>query len=291
MASHVKLGTFNINNLFDRFADPYNKEDLGYRMHQRYRRPLELINTWKRAQLILAQAPDVLALQEVENKGTLWEFNASHLGNHFQHLVLIEGNDFRGIDVAVASRLPIGRVTSHQFRYHPDSTTDDHTVFSRDLLEVEILHRWRTEVLFTLFVTHLKSKYINPSYRGEKREAKERRNNDLRRLQVQTTVEIVQEHFVGMSDPRYAIVGDFNDTPDSEPLAPLAALGCYNVLHDLPESERWTLRFQRKQHQFDYIWLSPALAACRVPGSVFVDPKEGMSEASDHRPVYVELEI
>lgn len=291
MASHVKLGTFNINNLFDRFGDPYNKEDIGYRLHQRYRRPLQLINTWKRAQLILAQAPDVLALQEVENKGTLWEFNASQLGNHFRHLVLIEGNDFRGIDVAVASRLPIGRVTSHQFRYHADSTTDDRTVFSRDLLEVEILHRWRTRVLFTLFVTHLKSKYINPSYRGEKREAKDRRNNELRRLQVQTIAEIVQERFQGVSEPMYAIVGDFNDTPDSESLAPLAALGCHDVLIDLPAADRWTIRFQRQEYQFDFVFLSPALHACMVPGSAYVDPKEGMSDASDHRPVYVELEI
>jgi endonuclease/exonuclease/phosphatase (EEP) superfamily protein YafD len=291
MASRVKLGTFNINNLFDRFADPYNKEDQGYRMHQRYRRPLELINIWKRAQLILAQQPDVLALQEVENRGTLWEFNASHLGNHFQHLVLVEGNDFRGIDVAVASRLPIGRVTSHQFRTHPDSPADDHTVFSRDLLEVEILHRQRTRVLFTLFVNHLKSKYVDNRVRGEVRAEKERQDDAYRRLQVETTAAIVSERFFGVSEPMYAKVGDFNDTPDSEALAPLATLGCYNVLQDLPESERWTIRFQRKQHQFDYIWLSPALAACRVPGSVFVDPKEGMSEASDHRPVYVELEV
>jgi predicted extracellular nuclease len=291
MASRVKLGTFNINNLFDRFADPYNKEDQGYRMHQRYRRPLELINIWKRAQLILAQQPDVLALQEVENRGTLWEFNASHLGNHFQHLVLVEGNDCRGIDVAVASRLPIGRVTSHQFRTHPDSPADDHTVFSRDLLEVEILHRQRTRVLFTLFVNHLKSKYVDNRVRGEVRAEKERQDDAYRRLQVETTAAIVSERFFGVSEPMYAIVGDFNDTPDSEALAPLATLGCYNVLQDLPESERWTIRFQRKQHQFDYIWLSPALAACRVPGSVFVDPKEGMSEASDHRPVYVELEV
>jgi len=291
MASRLKLGTFNINNLFDRFSDPYNKEDQGYRMHQRYRRPLELINIWKRAQLILAQQPDVLALQEVENRGALWEFNASQLGNHFQHLALVEGNDFRGIDVAVTSRLPLGRLTSYQFRYHPDSPADDHTVFSRDLLEVEILHRQRTGVLFTLFVNHLKSKYVDSRVRGEARAEKERRDDACRRLQVQTTADIVLERFQGVSEPRYAIVGDFNDTPDSEALAPLAVLGCYDVLEDLPASERWTIQFQRRKQQFDYILLSPALHACLAPGSVCVDAKEGMSEASDHRPVYVELEI
>ena len=140
-------------------------------------------------------------------------------------------------------------------------------------------------------MTHLKSKYINPNVRGDRREAKERLDNDLRRLQVQTLADIVQERFQGVSDPRYAITGDFNDTPDSGPLAPLAALGCHDVMADVPESERWTIRFQRKQYQFDYILLSPALHACQVPGSVFVDPKEGMSEASDHRPVYVEFAI
>ncbi len=291
MASRVRLGTFNINNLFDRFDDPYNKEDKGYRMHQRYRQPLELINIWKRAQIIMAQQPDVLALQEVEGRGMLWEFNASQLGNYFRYLVLIEGNDFRGIDVAVASRLPIGRVTTHQFRYHPDAATDDHTVFSRDLLEVEILHRQRTQVLFTLFVGHLKSKFVNPTYRGAAWEEKDRRNDDLRRLQAETIVDIVQKQFQGQIDPLYAIVGDFNDTPDSEPLQPLAALGCHDVLEDVPPEERWTIQFERRKHQFDYILLSPALHAKMVPGSAFVDPKEGMAGASDHRPVYVELEI
>lgn len=291
MASHVKLGTFNINNLFDRFDDPYNKEDRGYRMHQRYRRPLELINIWKRAQLILGQLPDVLALQEVESRGALWEFNASHLGNHFQHIVLIEGNDFRGIDVAVVSRLPIGRVTSHQFRYNSASPTDDHTVFSRDLLEVEILHRQRTSVLFTLFVSHLKSKFIDWRVRGEKREKHRRRDNALRRLQAQAMTDIVQERFQGVADPMYAVVGDFNDTPNSQQLAPLDALGCHDVLDDVPAAERWTIRFNRRKHQFDYILLSPALHAKMVPGSALVDSKEGMGGASDHRPVYVELEI
>jgi endonuclease/exonuclease/phosphatase family metal-dependent hydrolase len=291
MASRVKLGTFNINNLFDRFDDPYNKEDTAYRLHQRYRQPLELINIWRRAQLIMAQQPDVLAIQEVEGRGALWEFNASHLGNYFRHLALIEGNDFRGIDVAVVSRLPIGQVTSHQFRHHPESTTDDGTVFSRDLLEIEILHRQRTRVLFTLFVSHLKSKYMDPRYQGAAREAKEQRNNSLRRLQAQTIVDIVQERFLGQPDAMFAIAGDFNDSPDSKPLQPLAALGCRDVLDTVPMADRWTIRFQRRKYQFDYILLSPALHSKMVPGSAFVDQKTGMTGASDHRPVYVELEI
>lgn len=299
MASVVKLGTFNINNLFDRFDDPYNREEPDYRMHIKYRRPIQLIRLWKRAAVIQGggteppEPADVLALQEVENKGALWEFNASHLGSYFKHLVLIEANDWRSIEVAVASNLPIGPVTTHQYCTYPDSPRPDGKVFSRDLLELDILHRQRPHNrLFTLYVTHLKSGFINRRVRSrEKREEKERYNNELRQVQARMLVDIVQKRFAGEEAPLYAIAGDFNDTLDSEALAPLAALGCYNPVEELPEEDRWTFRFKGQKRQYDYILLSPALAEKLVPGSVIVDRMEGHSEASDHHPVYVTLRI
>jgi hypothetical protein len=51
---------------------------------------------------------DVLALQEVEGVGTLRNFVRDYLDNAYRHIVLIEGNDPRLIDLALVSKVPLG---------------------------------------------------------------------------------------------------------------------------------------------------------------------------------------
>jgi hypothetical protein len=60
--------------------------------------------------------------------------------------------------VAVLSKLPLGAVTSWQHAVHPDDPGE--RVFGRDLLEVEVLNAARTQRLFTLYNTHLKSHFV-----------------------------------------------------------------------------------------------------------------------------------
>jgi hypothetical protein len=60
----------------------------------------------------------------------------------YPHMMLIEANDPRGINVAVLSRYRINSATSHQeiekdIRY-PDGTIRRERVFRRDCLEVDI---------------------------------------------------------------------------------------------------------------------------------------------------------
>ncbi|MCB0408016.1 MAG: endonuclease/exonuclease/phosphatase family protein [Bdellovibrionales bacterium] len=56
--------------------------------------------------------PDILVLEEVENKGILKRLNQK--GLHYPTVVLIEGADKRGIDVALMSRLPlVGSASLH----------------------------------------------------------------------------------------------------------------------------------------------------------------------------------
>src|SRR5206468_9247548 len=87
---------------------------------------------------ILAMDADVLAVQEVEDLTTLTAFARDELKElGYRHAVLVEGNDPRLIDVGVLSRLPIGGVTS--WRHAVDQPTDPDPVFSRDLLQVDIL--------------------------------------------------------------------------------------------------------------------------------------------------------
>jgi hypothetical protein len=81
---------------------------------------------------------DVLALQEVEDVGTLRNFVRDYLDNAYRHIVLIEGNDPRLIDVALVSKLPLGQATSWQHARHKSEPTSL-PIFSRDLLEVDVL--------------------------------------------------------------------------------------------------------------------------------------------------------
>jgi hypothetical protein len=102
------------------------------------------------AERIKAMKVDVLAGQEVENIEALEEFVRVHKLRDagYRHLVLVEGNDDRMIDVAVISKLPIGAVTSWRNRTYQNG--EGKPVFSRHLLQLEILSGDRSKTLFTL---------------------------------------------------------------------------------------------------------------------------------------------
>jgi len=300
-----RIGTFNVNNLFDRFDDPFT-EDVVYRGRSTVQK--QLIVRHHTARRILKNRPDVLALQEVENRRALWEFNEGHLGRYFSYLALVEANDIRGIDVAVASRVPLGRVVTHQFRHDRRSPRRDHLVFSRDLLHVEILHRRRLRVMFHLFVTHLKSSYTPYRRPSERWRKKRDENNAWRKLQAETVRDIIKETFSDPLDTPYVVAGDLNDGPTSEFLVPLlgpeSGLELYNPLVDWPleqrttheHTERWTENGERHRdvhdEQYDYLLLSPPLRDRIEPGSVRVESRVGpKEESSDHNPVFLTLNL
>jgi endonuclease/exonuclease/phosphatase family metal-dependent hydrolase len=243
---------------------------------------------------------DVFAVQEVEDIDTLRRFNAEDLDHLYRTVVLIEGNDPRLIDVAVLSKLPIGAVTSWQ--HMPDPAHPDQHLFSRDLLQVEILKQDKT--LLALFVNHLKSQYV-PF--GEDQALGTKRANELRSRQAEGIVRVLEHEMNATS--RYVVLGDMNDTPDSQALKPLAdsnlhlANGLTNPTetrppkHDdpPPHSSAWTHRFKEAHKPASYelldqIWLSPALAA-KEDGSWIDRRTKNAGDGSDHDPAWVSLGI
>jgi endonuclease/exonuclease/phosphatase family metal-dependent hydrolase len=284
-----KIGTYNVNNLFDRFDDPYNWNDDTW--HPRATKPKSLDEIYQLGQRLREDKPDILALQEVEGKGVLYEFNVVQLGRHFRDIALIPANDPRQIDVALVSTLPLGQVISYQFIRDTDT---NRKLFSRDLLEVEILNE-NSQRLFTIFVTHLKSKYIDPSTPASKRD-EETKDSDLKRYkQALMVARIVRARFPNPND-FYVIAGDMNDTPDSQTLAPLLRnpqLPVFDVLSAIPDpADRWTHYWSEKQQrsQLDYLLLSQGMRSRIVPGSIKV-VQRGFTGGSDHRPVYVTVEF
>lgn len=286
----VKLGTYNVNNFFDRFDDPYSRND--DRWGARVSKPKKLEDIYNLGQRLREDRPDILALQEVENKGALYEFNVEHLGGHFDDIVVIEGNDERGIQVGLASRFPLGQIVSYQF-LRDFGDRQKLKIFSRDLLEVEILDPDTYVPVLTVFVSHLKSQFVDPSLKGDDRKAAQNRAAHRRTRQAMAMAQLIKRRFANTQGGLYAVMGDFNDTPTSAALSPLLQdpeLGLYDVLNELPENRRWTHYWSDEKHysQIDYILLSPALRRRLIKDSVNV-VQRGHTTGSDHRPVYADV--
>ena len=127
----VGVGTFNLNNLFSRFnfeaqvdAIVEDDPDSGLTATYTFNDPERFRLRTYQGRLVHGKNPadqdtiaaritamdlDVLCAQEVEDIDTLRFFAAQHLGGSYRYLVLVEGNDPRLIDLAVLSRLPLGR--------------------------------------------------------------------------------------------------------------------------------------------------------------------------------------
>jgi predicted extracellular nuclease len=99
------------------------------------------------------------------------------------------------------------------------------------LLEVEVLDARRSRRLVTLYVNHLTSQFVDPGEADPVAAAQ--RKAARRRRQAEKVAEIVERRM--RPDSRFMILGDMNDTPDSQPLQALVTsqgLGLVNGLQD-----------------------------------------------------------
>ena len=321
----VAVGTFNLNNLFSRFdfrADVSTASASTVKVEERTSFSFDDPSGFKlrtylgklvRGKLATERALiaarikrmdlDVLAVQEVEDIDTLRQFARDDLGGLYPHVVLIEGNDPRLIDIGLLSKLPLGGVTSWQ--HVPDPLNPGQAVFSRDLLQVEILSPSRRERLFTLFNNHLKSHFV--PFNAPDPEAERKRANDLRERQSQVAAAIIAAET--RPNSRFLVVGDMNDPPDSPFLEPLAAAPELKLVSGLaqpqetrpgpgdppPPSSAWTERFKPTGMPpvytlMDQVWLSPALAAKQT--GAFIERRSKVSgDGSDHDPAWVTLDL
>lgn len=189
---------------------------------------------------------DILCLVEVEGNQALRSFNSELLGRRYkQHLAIDSPNDPRGIDLGIYMKNSIlGKIRCNAFDQRGTSR-----IWSRDCLEVECTLP-SGESLF-LLLNHFKSKMNNDAAADARRKG-----------QAKRVVEILDERYKGKVD-YYAVVGDLNDTPDSDPLKPIADTNLVEDVFDVvshPANDRWTYFFRGSFNQIDYILVSPKLA-------------------------------
>jgi endonuclease/exonuclease/phosphatase family metal-dependent hydrolase len=269
----IRIGTFNLNNLFSRFNfkaeigqapadDPggvtltFEQDHISVRTFMgRLVRAKDQDDTVEIARRIReVMNADVLAVQEVEHIEILKCFNREHLHNLYPHVVLVEGNDQRLIDVGILSKLPIGAIVSHQAAVHEDEP--NRRIFSRDLLQVEILKN-NGDKRFTIYNTHLKSHFV-PFGQDPVQGAIDA--NNRRRCQAETISRIITR--MERPNSRFVLTGDMNDPPDSEFLQPMLTADNRPLVNALenptetrppkaettgqgpgPQSPAWTHRF------------------------------------------------
>jgi predicted extracellular nuclease len=315
----VRIATFNTENLMRRFDFTGFRNDLNmdralllfdihderqYRELEQARVIAQTDDTRQLTALAIADAnADIVCLQEVDNIDVLKAFEYGYLfkmvGNGYRQKMLIEGNDSRGIDVAVMMRettrdgevIECVRATSHAAITFDDlglynegiaalGIGSKEKVFRRDCLELELKVGARP---LTLFVTHLKSM-------GGARNGVDGRTATMpvRIAEAKAIRHIITQRFgEGQTqNHNWLLCGDFNDYQQkinirdnghggndfevvNDPISALNVLladgFCENLVARREPLDRWTLYHTRgpeERHlcQLDYMLASPALA-------------------------------
>jgi len=210
---------------------------------------------------------DVCCLVEVENRIVLDRFCAERLKwtkngqkQRYDYNMLIDGNDRRGIDVGLISKLPIGGMRSHI-----DDADNGKTIFSRDCPEMEVkLADGRS---IWVLLNHLKSKGF-----GAQATSNARRKSQAEQIKtILSGYDLTQDLVI--------VAGDLNDTPGSAPLAPLMGIGnLHDVLSGLPVADRWTYHF-KKNEQIDFVLASTPLQQTLNKAGVL---RRGMFDIAKH---------
>jgi endonuclease/exonuclease/phosphatase family metal-dependent hydrolase len=241
---------------------------------------------------------DILGLVEVEDRPALLRFNRDLLGGLYGHVMLVDGNDDRGIDVAIMTR---DTCEIESIRSNVDKTDAQGIIFSRDCAEYRV--RTPNGMVIHVLVNHFKSQSGGG---GEKRERQAKKVREIVDELVQAGAHVV-------------VVGDLNEGPaGAGTQAPNLArlfknksplIDCYSLpgfdLGNRPGTfDSCTLR-----NRLDYIFISKSLKPHYTAGRVFrkglwgsrvkrpalwetypeiTASREG---ASDHSAVVIELNI
>lgn len=261
------------------------------------------------ARVIFDVAADVLGMVEAESRPVLRNFQEAMarklmLPETYAHVMLIDGNDTRGIDVGLATRAgyPIGCVRSHA----DDLKEDGFPIFSRDCPEFEVTTPSGARLM--VLVNHFKSKFGGNDFAARAK----------RRAQAEAVARYVQR-LKAEGEENIVVMGDLNDSPDSPELAALLTgtdlrdvsthINFTEVEYNVDNGQRGigTYALGNDYDKIDYLLLSPGLFD-RVtvggiyrkgawPGSrpprweVYPELTAQQHAASDHHLIWVDIDI
>ncbi len=258
------LATWNVRNFFDEKDDPGVSDTVES--------PAAVQSKMQKlGAAIRALDADVLVLQEVEKLELLQRLNKGELAKMgYKEVWLREGNDYRGIDVALLSRYEVLQyVSNNQDTFPGVKDPQKNYGFSRDCPIAKLKMGNGREL--RLLINHLRA--------GVNYEAYRRREAQARRVRILT-----DQALAGDPQANLAVIGDLNDDPTSDAIKLIRDKNpaLFDPLSKMPASSRKTYR---KQKQLDYILLAPGLQQDLDQSSVTVPFDSIFSTTSDHYPI------
>jgi endonuclease/exonuclease/phosphatase family metal-dependent hydrolase len=238
---------------------------------------------------IVALKPDVIALEEIGDTNALLELQGSLKsdGLDLPFSELVQGAD-TNIHVAVLSRLPI---TARRPQTNDFFLLDGRRwPVTRGFAEVDM--KVNDRFSFTLIAVHLKSKVPVP----------EVDQADLRLEEAKVLRKRINVLFSENPNLNLIVLGDFNDTHDSDAIKTILGRGGHALVDTRPaepdgprpaepnrsaRNATWT-EFYAKEDLYtrmDYILLSRAMARDWDPAQTYILTRPDWGEASDHRPL------
>jgi endonuclease/exonuclease/phosphatase family metal-dependent hydrolase len=250
------------------------------------------------AQVIKDVNADIIGIVEGEDRPSLVKFNKELLGGLYKHVMLVDGNDERGIDVGIMTGK---NFEIESIRSNIDAEDAIGTVFSRDCPQYEV-HTPNGTVVH-LLVNHFKSQSGGGGQKRQRQAAEVRR--------IVNGLVAKGQHVI--------VLGDLNEGPaadgsqaanlmdlfkDNSPLVDCYALPGFQV-----GNKPGTFDACGLQNRFDYILISQSLQPHFTGGGVFrkglwgnrktrpsawetyEDMTESLEQASDHAAVFIDLNI
>ena len=261
--AEFRVVSWNIENFFDVYDDPYSRDQVTKPAYVSEGRQKQI------AAVLKELNADVVALQEVENRYLLQEFVDTHLPQMGYQVVLLEGNDSRGIDVALLTRYPVKEAASYQHRRF-ESSSGESMAFRRDLLRVRLGAPYNGDI----YVVHLKSQH------GDKVA------DVIREAEATEITKILAEVGGGSEDYSAMVLGDFNEVPEMPTIGILRDSG---LIDPMAGTEKWTYNKEPYLTRIDFALMTPA----RQQGLKSADILQKMDghnleACSDHYPLLIE---
>jgi predicted extracellular nuclease len=271
----LKLAAYNLWNMFDIYDDPYTQDE-STRV-----KPKEQIEAV--AKTIKEMDADVVGCVELENDHILRAMALDLLPESgYKYFGATESNSGRGIQIGVMSRLPILSITSHKFRTLTLPGEKRTWSFARDLVQVTV--QVTDKQILDVFLVHFKSKR---STSGDPQSGK------WRLAEASMARQIIEQTHKAYPDHWLAIMGDFNDTPESAPIQHL--LAAPNLLNDshshLPADKRITYLHKPYRSTIDYILVGPQLIKHLNKAHTGLPGDESKLTGSDHAPIFATFNL
>lgn len=244
------------------------------------------------------QLPDIIGLAEIENRNVLYRLlKDTALKKTDYAFIHFDGSDRRGIDVAIIYRKSV--MTPLSITRRRPVTDEGDTLQTRDILHVHMDLESASEGHQGLdfIVNHHPSKY------GGQEQSRHKRHAAMKTLRS-----LVDSINTVRPGSKIIAMGDFNDTPDSEPFE-IISRTLVNKGAPLHEKGLGTIRYEGKWDLIDMFLVSPEIDAhtrmeiVKVPFLMVRDTKhpgekplrtysgpKHLGGVSDHCPIILKIQ-